>query len=310
MDFWLLHHHARPLCPSPPLTSFSHPVLLISFRTSSCHIFLGPPLDLFTIGLHSKILLTILYYYIPCQWPHHFNIWAFMDLSMLAPPINLFNSWRVLILHPSVSWMEPKIFFRILLSKSLNNWYPSLSKVQFLQHMLQWALLVVIYIFILHCFLMSFDDITFFLFLKKALFPFFILVKILLLCILLSFIIDPRKLEVCTFLKLCCPIFTFIFLIMLLLFALVSKYFVFSWSMLNPTSLAFSFRAFNKSSVAFFTSGHYHHIVCVRVYLFHFGGYCSSRHQSLNYVVLSYIKENYWQGITSPYSLEDWQFFR
>jgi amino acid transporter len=67
-----------------------------------------------------------------------------------------------------------------------------------------------------------------FLFMKKALFPFFILVKISLQYILLSFIIDSRKLKVCTPSQLHCPIVTFIFLIMLLLFCIIFKIFHFS----------------------------------------------------------------------------------
>ena len=74
---------------------------------------------------------------------------------------------------------------------------------------------------------MSFDKSNF-LFMKKALFHFFILVKIFLLFTLLSFISDPRKLKVCTLSKLCCPIFTFVFLFLSLLCALIYKYFAVS----------------------------------------------------------------------------------
>jgi hypothetical protein len=79
--------HARPICP---ITSF---VQLFTSNTliSSLHPFLGCPLDLFPTGLHSKIHLTILYSYILRKWPHHFNFWAFMNLTMSAPPINLPN---------------------------------------------------------------------------------------------------------------------------------------------------------------------------------------------------------------------------
>ena len=74
---------------------------------------------------------------------------------------------------------------------------------------------------------MSFDESNF-LFIKKALIAFFIFVEISSLFTLLSFIIDSRKLKVCTLSKLCCPNFTFVFLFILLQFALISKHFVFS----------------------------------------------------------------------------------
>ena len=90
---------------------------LIPLRTSSHHLFLGCPLDLFPIGLHSKILRAILYSSILCTCPHLFNRLTVTNLTMLAPPINLFNSWLVQILHPSLSWRRPKIFLGILLSK-------------------------------------------------------------------------------------------------------------------------------------------------------------------------------------------------
>ena len=72
---------------------FFTPNTLISFRTSSCHLLLVCPFDLFPIGLHLKILLAIPYSSILCKWPHHFNLWASKHLIMLAPSINLFNSW-------------------------------------------------------------------------------------------------------------------------------------------------------------------------------------------------------------------------
>jgi hypothetical protein len=58
-----VHHQ---LCPI--FHTHSNP---ISFRTSSRNLFLGRSLDLFPIGLHSKILLTILYSSILCtrKWP-------------------------------------------------------------------------------------------------------------------------------------------------------------------------------------------------------------------------------------------------
>ena len=116
-----------------PFTTFVHffkLITLISFRTSSCHLFLGRPLDFFPIGLHSAIFLTFLYSSILCKWPHHFNSWAFMDVSVLDPPINLFDSWLFLILHPSRSWKGPKLFFRILLSKIIKYFISLSVKVQ------------------------------------------------------------------------------------------------------------------------------------------------------------------------------------
>jgi hypothetical protein len=62
----------------------------------------------------------------------------------------------------------------------------------------------------------------------KALLLFFILIKISSQFTILSFIIDPRKLKVSTLSKLCCLIFTFVLLFILLLFVLTSKCFVLS----------------------------------------------------------------------------------
>jgi hypothetical protein len=113
MGFWLLHlimpvrSVHRQLCPVfYTQHSRTHPsiyslgTLLISF-----------PLDAIKKS-------TLLFCSLPsCQSPHHFNLWAFINLTLLTPPINLFNSWLVLILHPSLSWTGPKIFIRILLWK-------------------------------------------------------------------------------------------------------------------------------------------------------------------------------------------------
>ena len=144
-----------------------------------------------------------------------------------------------------------------------------------------------------------------FLFIKKALFPSFILIKISSQFIFLSFVTDPRKLKVCILSKLLSDIYICI-LFILLLFVLTSKYFVFSWWILNPPSFVILFRAFNNSSLLFHfwpLSPHNLH-----THLCHFRGYCSSRHHFLNYVVYSYIKENCWKGITLLYSFEDRNF--
>jgi len=167
----------------------------------------------------------------------------FQSLSLYKPhhvsSSNLFNSWVALILHPSLSWTWPKLFLRIFQLKIIKYCIfrlpqsPSFSCICYngpysgyihfnfglIPSELWWKR------FFIH---------------KEALFPFFILVKISSLFTLLSYVTDPRKPKVCSLSKLCCRICTFISLFLLLRFALISKYFVFSW-LFNPSSFAFSF---------------------------------------------------------------------
>ena len=130
--FFFFYWHYNPLCVLSfsvilhrsvlSLLSFLHPLIPNSWMSSSIfstHLFLGLPLILLPVGFYSNTLSGIIFSSIRNTCPNQAILLLFLNLTMSAFPMNLFNSWFILILqNPSLSCTGPKIFLNILRSNN------------------------------------------------------------------------------------------------------------------------------------------------------------------------------------------------
>jgi hypothetical protein len=87
-----------------------------SYITASLHLFFGRPLVLTPVGFHSAIFLTNFISSFMLRCPHNFILCAFVYWTLSA--LFICSYLVLLILHPSLHWIDPNIFLNICLSKT------------------------------------------------------------------------------------------------------------------------------------------------------------------------------------------------
>ena len=123
---WRFHAVLRSFFHSSLLCTFSchpsPPTILLSFLPSSCHLFLGLPLNPVVPKFIYNTLLGILFSSILCTCPNHHNLFnlivsivvGFLTLAWLSLLVN------ILQFSFSLSYTRPKILLYTFLSKMFN----------------------------------------------------------------------------------------------------------------------------------------------------------------------------------------------
>jgi len=161
-----------------------------SSMTSSCHHCLVLPTGLVPIGFQYSSFLVGLVWSVIWICPSHLILCALMNLTIYAPSIKLSISMLFRILHTLSILTGPNIFLNICLSKMHRLFSSFAVKVQVSDQYVMTGLIIVLYIFILAFFFMSFDFIIELV--KYALLPFAILSAISVFILLSAFKIEPR----------------------------------------------------------------------------------------------------------------------
>jgi hypothetical protein len=127
VGFGLLHHFIPRFSLFEEMCSVVHFNFSQSFCILSFHFFFGRPLDLFPMGFHSVIFLTVFVFSIQLRFPHHFVLCALMYLTVSSPLSSFSSSSLFLILLPSSGSTVPYILHTICLSNTISLHLPLIT---------------------------------------------------------------------------------------------------------------------------------------------------------------------------------------